>query len=175
MAGRLSKPIRSTDQVFITPFEMNRILRRTRYGPGFEYMIHERNKWTIVARVPQFDGNPDNLVEAEFVLDPGSIEASVPITSGLKDFLGPGNWWLPERYANNPHGPVEMDFINDVPTLATAVRIFRVGSLIKPFIVFHVTSTRNLVEVTNRLFKIPADVPVEPVTAQGPIMMLVDE
>ena len=68
-----------------------------------------------------------------------------------------------------------MDFINDVPTLATAVRIFRVGSLIKPFIVFHVTSTRNLVEVTNRLFKIPADVPVEPVTAQGPIMMLVDE
>jgi hypothetical protein len=175
MAGRLSKPILSTDRVFITPFEMNRILGRTRYAPGFEYMIHEHNKWTIVARVPQYDGNPDNLVEAEFVLDPGSVEASVPITSGLKDFLGPENWRWPERYANNPHGPVEMDFINDVPTLDTAVWICRVGSLIKPFIVFHVTSAQNLVEVTNRLFKIPADVPVEPVTTHGPIMIRDDE
>ncbi len=139
MAGRLSKAIPPTDRTIITPFDTNYILRRSRYGPGFKHMINEGYKWTVAANVPQDGavpqdgGEPNNLVEAQFMLEQYYIEISVPITSGLQDFLGPENWIQAERYANNPHGPVEMAFLeNRVPSLRSSCRIFRVGSVIKP-------------------------------------------
>jgi len=100
----------------------------------------------------------------------------VPITYGLKDFLGPDNWNSAEIYMNDPHGPVEMSHCPcAIPGLRTICRIFRVGSVIKPFMVLQVSSSTNLVALTTRLFKIPLDAPVEPVEAQGPITMLDDK
>jgi hypothetical protein len=139
-------------------------------------MTNEGYKWTVAANVPQTGGESNNLIEAEFILEWNQIEVSVPITFGLKNFLGPGNWIQAEIYMNNPHGPVDMSSCNyPVTSLRYNCRIFRVGSVIKPFIVFPVTSSENLMAVTTRLFKIPLDVPVEPVEAQGPITMLYDE
>lgn len=78
---------------------MKQVMRRATVAPGWENLIHDggSNKWWLSANVM-----PDNFhaavlnfrVSADVVMDEYDIEITIPISPGIKDFIGHKNFCL---------------------------------------------------------------------------------
>jgi hypothetical protein len=115
------------------------------------------NKWIPSALIGE------ERVAVEFVMDETSIEASIVVNEGLRNFLGDTDMRIANIYAEDPNGPVASRKLYTFDALLN-ITVYRVGHSIPPFIAIGIRNEYDIRELFECLFHIPerAELPDEP-------------